>query len=88
MPARVYHENGPTCAACRHFSPADHTTDEGAGECRKNPPVIVQVGVDLFRSAFPDVAETDWCGEFEFEAPPQFKPFKVADILTEPNNAG
>lgn len=31
-------------------------------ECRANPPQLVQLRENVWKSAFPTVRETDWCG--------------------------
>lgn len=36
-------------------------TEQRAGECRKYPPVVV----NIFDRAFPIVSLYDWCGEFK-----------------------
>lgn len=54
-----------TCVTCVHFSAI-------AGECRKNPPVVVPRGVNgqgqlVASSIFPATKDTNWCGAHEAE---------------------
>lgn len=65
-----------TCENCRFFR---HGSEGGFGECRRRPPVLLSHALGkkhdtfeeemFFRTAFPVLADTDWCGEW---APGEF----------------
>jgi len=65
-----------TCAACRFFERHDCPLPRGTGICRRRPPTqterdeLVCYGhPDQFKrvssTAWPQVSEQDWCGEFQ-----------------------
>lgn len=51
------------CLFCRHFR-ADIEDEDGLGECRRFPPVVV-ADEDGAYSAFPLIDEEQVCGEFQ-----------------------
>lgn len=52
-----------TCADCVFFHRAE------IGECHFDAPVIIELpDRGCYRSAWPAVRETEWCGRFEFNA--------------------
>lgn len=48
-----------TCVECKYYAKHYDTS----GECHRRPPVLV-VHEDSVKSAWPDVHEQDWCGEW------------------------
>jgi len=65
-----------SCCNCRYFEPSEIM--EGAGECRRQPPVVVDAlaksaGTNMSSSYevvyqasfFPHVDQSSWCGEFQ-----------------------
>jgi hypothetical protein len=63
------------CKTCQHFRA--YPPEEGPdlyGQCRKKPPVIVQVvcpnGAVGNITTWPEARFSDWCGEWEASTPP------------------
>lgn len=58
------------CQACRFFRREEDR--KATGLCRRHPPIVPQGLGDRFHpdlAIFPIVFDTDWCGEFEPQAP-------------------
>jgi len=47
-----------TCETCRSY-------DSGSGTCRIRPPQIIIDAQGDWVTAFPEVGEADWCGEWQ-----------------------
>lgn len=65
---------GPRCETCKYFYPEDG--DDKSGVCRRFPPHVVATIKGLpdkpqgepeynFRSVFPPMLRTGWCGEHQ-----------------------
>ena len=61
-----------TCKDCRFHQP-DTKTPVDLGECHRHAPVLTGTS-EHARTAWPIVAETDWCGEFEAKRRPRVTP--------------
>ena len=71
------------CADCANF----HRVDEGGGDCRASPPLVLvgaKSGLDPTRPAlarvgyWPPVANDDWCGAFK--RGDRYAPSKFSDV--------
>jgi len=52
-----------TCKDCKYYLPGQVKHELG-GECRRNPPVLIQV-MGRWESTYPETDGSGWCGEFE-----------------------
>lgn len=54
-----------TCVNCKHYRPlSEQVTDQG--ECRRYPPMLAYFAdTDETETAFPEVSEDTYCGEFK-----------------------
>lgn len=55
-----------TCKSCRFAG----SWYEGRADCRRYPPVPTTTMANSY-SEWPQVKNTDWCGEYELPSPPQ-----------------
>jgi hypothetical protein len=54
----------PRCFRCRFWQPTEGRFC-GNGECRRYPPVHVEVAEFVTESGWPEVGYDAWCSEFE-----------------------
>ena len=52
------------CFTCSHYAYAE-MVESGKGLCKRYPPQAVQG--NLYKSSFPVIDDTDWCGEYDYK---------------------
>ena len=52
------------CENCKFFH--DISTHIKVGKCRFKPPIVIQYSNSDYRTVFPTVEGSWWCGEFVF----------------------
>jgi hypothetical protein len=62
-----------SCPSCC-YSQVDHEDDNGFDDgpllrCHRFPPTVIALGGELVQT-WPNVKETDWCGEYQLIPPP------------------
>lgn len=53
----------PSCVTCRYADPAITDDNQPIVRCRRLPPQVFSHGGDVCQ-CWPQVDETDWCGEW------------------------
>jgi hypothetical protein len=62
--------SGRTCATCIFRKPDDRPEYATSGQCRRYPPVVVEIvsfdgsGSNHFSQHWPWMSADDWCGEW------------------------
>lgn len=84
----------PKCKECKFYEPFGETSRERYGrhgDCRRNPPVIIERIVTasdrerpeiyLLQGHWPFTSDGDWCGEFEYRNPEHIGEISPRDNL-------